>query len=35
LADRIIPTIEQIKAVAASALGRDETSRNKKKRKKN
>jgi hypothetical protein len=34
LADRIIPTIEQIKAIAASALGQDESKGKKVKRKK-
>lgn len=34
LADRIIPTIEQIKAIAASALGQDETKGKKAKGKK-
>jgi hypothetical protein len=34
LADRIIPTIDQIKAIAASALGQDETKGKKGKRKK-
>jgi hypothetical protein len=34
LADRIVPTIEQIKAIAASALGQDETKGKKAKGKK-
>ena len=34
LADRIVPTIDQIKAIAASALGQDETGGKKKKKKK-
>ena len=34
LADRIVPTVEQIKAIAASALGQDETKGKKAKRKK-
>lgn len=33
LADRIVPTIEQIKSIAASALGRDETKGKKAKQK--
>ena len=34
LADRIVPTVEQIKALAASALGQDETKGKKPKEKK-
>lgn len=34
LADRIVPTVEQIKAIAASALGQDETKGKKPKGKK-